>query len=390
MENQRLNKSYDVIIAGAGPSGTTLGYLLSDKGLDVLVIDKEEFPRPKLCGGAITWKTRKLLERLFKISFEKQFQVERTSSDYFIYENFKQKVHQVSPEPFYFINREKYDMEWISLAMSKNCQFLFGLQVTDLDVRKKIILTKLGNTYGGKVVVGADGINSVIRRKIFPQKIFEHDLAFAFQINVPPDRLKTEYQISSPRIFLGGIRGGYGWIFPHKKHYVVGICGLIRKNKKLKERFHDFLKDVSALEIEKKSRIPSHLGPLGNFMETPGEENILLVGDAAGFADPLTGEGIYYAHKSAELASRAILDFFNSEEKMNPLERYKYYLQPVYRELKISKRLRNLAYSRSRKLAHVVFNSPKFYLKLAETVHGIRSYTQIPLLSKWIKVNSSL
>jgi len=75
------------------------------------------------------------------------------------------------------------------------------------------------------------------------------------------------------------------------------------------------------------------------------------------------------------------LDFFHSEEKISPLERYKYYLQPFYKELKVSKRLRDLAYSRLRKIGYVVLRSPKFYLRLAETIHGKRSYARIPLLS---------
>jgi len=131
MTDQKTEKLYDVIIVGAGPSGSTLGYLLADSGLDVLVIDEANFPRSKLCAGAITWKTRKLLEELFKISFEKQFTMENVSADYFIYEKFRQNVVEISPEPFYFVDRKKYDMELVSLAMNKKCQILFGHRVAN-------------------------------------------------------------------------------------------------------------------------------------------------------------------------------------------------------------------------------------------------------------------
>lgn len=116
-------------------------------------------------------------------------------------------------------------------------------------------------------------------------------------------------------------------------------------------------------------------------MDNPGRGKVLLIGDAAGFVDPLTGEGIYYAHKTAHLAFRAISDFFVMKGSGDPARAYKNYLQPVLTELRISKRLRNLAYSSLRHLGYVFVKNPKVYQGLAETIHGVRSYTQIPFLS---------
>ncbi|MGD8538034.1 MAG: FAD-dependent monooxygenase, partial [Candidatus Aminicenantes bacterium] len=114
-------KTFDVLVVGAGPAGSTLGYLLAERGFDVLVIDKVHFPRPKLCGGVITWKTRKICEEVFRAPFLKRFSVENSSEDYVIYERYKQKVFQSSPEPFYFVDREKYDTAVVSLAQEKGC-----------------------------------------------------------------------------------------------------------------------------------------------------------------------------------------------------------------------------------------------------------------------------
>jgi flavin-dependent dehydrogenase len=104
---KKTRTKYDVVIVGAGPSGTTLGYLLSDSGLDVLVMDRTNFPRPKLCAGAITWKTRKLVEDIFQVSFDRYFSIKNVSQDYSVYERWKLKVLRKSPEPFYFIDREE-------------------------------------------------------------------------------------------------------------------------------------------------------------------------------------------------------------------------------------------------------------------------------------------
>jgi geranylgeranyl reductase family protein len=403
---------HDVLIIGAGPAGSTLGYLLAEKRLDVLVIDKAYFPRSKLCGGALTWKTRKLLEKVFRVPFAEMFSVESINEDYIIYEKYKQKIYQSSPESFYFVDRKKYDTSLVSLAKEKGCRFQFGQQVTDIDFRSGVIHTRSskeveetntseeldeiiakseskdrnkvleGNKFTGKILVGADGVNSVVRTRLFPGVDFHRNSGLAFQHSIPLDKLKPEFRQPVPRCFLGRVRCGYGWIFPHGEQFVVGLWGLIRKDKNIKEKYLEFLQDVTEIDVGELSHIPSHLGPAGNFMETPGDNNVLLVGDAAGFADPLTGEGMYYAHKSAECAADAICDFFESGERSVLLESYKSNLAPIISELKISLRFRNLFYSHLRHFAYFLFRNPRLYFKLAAVIHGTKSYSRLPFISK--------
>lgn len=136
----------------------------------------------------------------------------------------------------------------------------------------------------------------------------------------------------------------------------------------------------------KQTAIPAHPVFLEYFKKNLGKNRILLVGDAAGFIDPLTGEGIYYAHKSAECASKALLDYFDTCERIDLLQSCKNHLIPVLKELIISKRLSRLAYSPLRHVAYFFRRSPKFYRKLAETIHGTKRYSQIPFFSRWIKL----
>jgi geranylgeranyl reductase family protein len=395
-----VNHAYDVLIVGAGPAGSTLGYLLAEKGLDVLVLDKSYFPRPKLCGGALTWKTRKILEEVFKAPFMKRFSVDASSEDYVIYERYKQKVFQSSPEPFYFVDREKYDSTLVSLAQEKGCQFQFGPQATEIDFQSgsvtsqsRVSMTGKDESsdkdtdieekrFEGKIIVGADGVNSVVRARLFPDMDFHRNSGLAFQIKIPSDKIKPEYQEPIPRLFLGGVKCGYGWIFPHGEQYTVGFWGLISKDKKIKGKYLDFLDEITDVDVEKLSHLPAHLGPAGNFMGSPGDGNTLLVGDAGGFADSLTGEGIYYAHKSAECAANAIIDYFGAGERSVLLESYKSYLTPILKELKISLRLRYLVYSKLRKIAFFILRNPRVYYALAAVVHGTKSYTQLPIISK--------
>lgn len=372
MQNTELKEKYDVIVIGAGPSGCTPGYLLSEKGLDVLIIDREEFPRQKLCAGLITWKTRNLLEKLFEIKFDAQFSIENISKDFYIYEKSEEKIFQTSPEPFYFVNRTIYDMELISMVNKKKCVFLFNSPVIDIDIHKNIVTTKSGKLFKGRIIIGADGVNSLVRRKICPRYPFKHNLSAAFQMDVPIDKVNPKYQSPSLKMFFGDVKHGYGWIFPHKEHFVVGMGGLIRKNRKLRNIYLSFLKNVVELNKEMELSLKSHLVPFGNFIEEPGFKNILLVGDAAGFVDPFTGEGIYYAHKSSELASKAISNFFESGAKIDLLKCYRTHLNPMYKELKRSVRLSHLAYSNLRHFFYHFKRGSKFYLKASKIIHGLK------------------
>lgn len=380
----KAQKKYHVVIVGSGPSGTTLGYLLSDSGLDVLIIDRAEFPRAKLCGGAITWKTRKFVEEIFKVSFDRYFSIKNVSDDYLVYEKWSLKTRQKSPQPFYFIDRKEYDSRLSELAEKKSCSFLFGHRVVDIDLTSNTVLTRSGRSFQGEIVVGADGSLSRIRNKLFPKNEFRHNLALAFQASVGWDKIMRDYQGLVPKLFLGFLHTGYGWLFPHPNGCVLGVAGLLRRNNKIDQLFRDFLLRTTTLGHEDIYPLRSHWLPFGNFMENPGKGRVLLIGDAGGFVDPLTGEGIYYAHKTAELAFRAISEYFTTSGKTEVVQAYKTYLQPVITEFKIAQRVRNLAYSPLRKVGYSFFKNSRVYKGLANTVHGVRNYTQFPLLSRWI------
>ncbi len=381
MINKNSEKTYDVVVVGAGPSGSTLGALLAENGLDILVIERERFPRQKLCGGCITWKTRKWLEEVFNISLSGHSSVQSICQDYFIYEKFREKVFQKSSEPFYFVDRKEYDQELANLAKKRGCMFLFGDRVIHFDVRDNVVFTESGHTYRGKIVVGADGATSVVRRKISRDNIKNY-LALAFQMRVPGEKVKSKYRNTPAKLFVGGMKRGYSWIFPQGDNFLIGLWGSIKENKKLKYKYLALLSRLTEMDPKEKLSLPSCLAPSGYFMKEPGDKRVLLVGDAAGYVDPLTREGIYYAHKSAECASKAIIDYFTSNGKMDLIQSYKRRFLPVFKELIISRRLSNLAYSPLRYFAYFL-NKPGFYSRLADIIHGKRKYSDIPLLSRW-------
>jgi flavin-dependent dehydrogenase len=148
--------------------------------------------------------------------------------------------------------------------------------------------------------------------------------------------------------------------------------------KKNGSKFGDYFKTyVKSLSIPENDicKTAGHPLPYGNYLMQPGFGNILLLGDACGLADPLLGEGIYYAHKSGQLAAAAVLDA--CPDYANLSELYKKLLQnTLIRELDYIKKYRNIIFSL---LRHGDYRPLAFFIKKAqngveETIHGQRSF----------------
>ncbi len=119
-------------------------------------------------------------------------------------------------------------------------------------------------------------------------------------------------------LYFGYIKNGYAWIFPNMDKSIIGIGDLLKdiNNDNINDMFIDFL---ISLRFDKKTidsfikKIRGHPIPFGNYIEKPIYKKTILIGDAAGFVNSITGEGIYYAHKSAEIAANAILKDYTDE-----------------------------------------------------------------------------
>ena len=108
----KSNTQYDVIIVGGGPAGSTAGYLLAGFGYSVLILDKKIFPRDKLCGGLTTYKTRKLLERVFdetETSLIKKNIFDFSALKYELRYKNRFMYNREVALPFYFVKRIVYD-----------------------------------------------------------------------------------------------------------------------------------------------------------------------------------------------------------------------------------------------------------------------------------------
>jgi flavin-dependent dehydrogenase len=238
-----LKQRQDVIVVGAGPAGATLAYELAKRGIGVLLLEKEKLPRYKCCAGGVTSKAAKLLD------FDGQ------------------KVTQI-----------QVSADWVEISTADNI-------------------------FRSRLVVGADGAYSVVARELGMGRSMEYIAGIESEIVMPEEEL-AKWK-SRAQMDLGCIPGGYAWVFPKRNHLSIGVGCLASKARHLNRHNQKFLNSLS-IGSYTIARSSSHLMPTCTKERLVWQDKALLLGDAAGFADPLTGEGIYNAVQSAQLAAPVI------------------------------------------------------------------------------------
>ena len=144
------NNSFDAIVIGAGPAGSTAAYLLASNGFKVLILDKSAFPRNKLCGGLLTWKTVRLVENIFKISVDflkSQKIITFQSYNYGVSSNANVSIKGKLEYPFHFVERITYDSLWLKIARKAGAEFRSNEKLVSLDTSRKEIVTNKGQKF---------------------------------------------------------------------------------------------------------------------------------------------------------------------------------------------------------------------------------------------------
>ena len=381
---------YDVIIVGGGPSGSTAGYILAKEGLNVLILDKHKFPREKICGGLMPYKTLKLVCRIFGVSerfFENNICNYKSDEVIVCYED-EIIVEERLKRPFYFVDRKKYDNYLLEKAKEAGAKFIENVKIVQVNAKKGKIIDNKGNEYGADFIIGADGVNSAVR-KCFPDKLFDRtkwndNLAVALKTSVSNESKDSD---NFPTIFhFGLIRWGYSWVFPNEHSINFGVTGL-NYNKGSFE--YALSKELELFNVNKNEvKVLTHTIPYGYYIENPIYEKVLLVGDAGGYVDPLFGEGLFNAHRSAEIAALSIishLDTHESLETIYPRLMKKY----IFSELNYIRRIRNfifasLDYSPKMLSRFIIKQTYKTFLELAKgkkiyTIFGRGKYQYDPI-----------
>ena len=344
----RISKSFDVVVVGSGPAGATCAYLLANGGYRVALIDKHTFPRPKLCAGLLTWKTIDIIRRVFGFSIEDLMArsvISHACRNYRIYYHRQEIARGRLDYPFHYVNRARYDHFWARLAQAAGAHIINGRKVIAVEVAQKEVVLSDGVRIAADVIIGADGVWSIVRKTLFPSHDFKQrwraNLAMTIETIDASGSPAPENDYAS--LHFGHVPWGYAWRFPNADGLILGIGGLHRKNDaSMATSFRQFIDTIDSAPPPSMDW-KGHALPFGNFVDPPGVGRILLAGDACGLADPLLGEGIYYAHCSGRLAAMAVQSAASGEDE--PAALYRRSLDRcVFNELRWIKFYRNVLF----------------------------------------------
>ncbi|HEX3142889.1 MAG TPA: NAD(P)/FAD-dependent oxidoreductase [Pyrinomonadaceae bacterium] len=348
-------KSFDVIIVGAGPAGSFAAERLARAGTSVALFDGRPAGEPKACGGGVTSKALKAWPHLLEA-------VGRTIDELDMYSPSGKHLHLKLDEPFAvysriafdtFLRERARDAGALVFAEKISARGFKRIQETDGPAFRSegsidpvatargsdtgwTVRTQGGEEFACRYLVGADGANSAIAKKLAgPLPPAEMEVAFGYRAPLPESGEAATVVAFLPKWV------GYAWAFPRIDHVSFGIATTqdAFDHEALDQLMWDFMisyyesvrtagdSDRIKMRLWKKSGSQSEKSQLTNLRNTaeryaariPGlaprtwdarktcGDGWALLGDAAGFADPVTGEGIYYALRSAELFADAFL-----------------------------------------------------------------------------------
>jgi geranylgeranyl reductase family protein len=300
-----IKKNYDVIISGAGPAGSLLGFLLSSNKINTLIIEKKEFPRQKTCAGGVQHRVLGL------IPFDIGSLIERKINSIRFSHNQKDCFEKENPKPFmYTVQRAELDDFMAKKARGSGCGIVFGEHIKELSVSEELVELKTASgSYSAKIVVGADGANGFIHNLLAGGGGYTKTIGYESEIGL--DKLQKESVLQDAlkgKIFVdfGNVKKGYLWVFPKKSSFSVGSGGPFKSSIKIKEYLKGYLFDNGF----RNQFINAHFIPVGNKKVQISSRRVICIGDAACLVDGFTGEGLYNALKSSHIAHDFILKTF--------------------------------------------------------------------------------
>jgi geranylgeranyl reductase family protein len=390
--------TYDAVVAGAGPAGSTAARLLAEQGASVLLLDKHSFPRDKPCGGGVTLRAAAVQNIDLSPVIERTIYGARFSL------RLGQSFDRTYAKPLtYMTQRCRLDAHLAENATAAGADFHDGESVRSIDTdrldvsraflsarpetlggpsgattprlmqtpnRPAIAIRTSRDTYSARVLIAADGANGITARAAGFSPHFEEAVALEGNVPFSPD-IPEDWR-DFVGLDLGGLAGGYGWVFPKGEHLNLGVgawkYAAFTLRPKLTELCIRYGFDASRLE-----NLRGHHLPLRTTRSPIARGPIALVGDAAGLIDPLSGEGIHMAFASGRLAAENAMRYFSGETtSMAAYERaVDAELQP---ELDISRRLQELFHFAPPPYLALMRRSEKFWLFFCHLIRGELTY----------------
>ena len=315
MDSHNTPRIYDVIIAGAGPSGSVCAYFLAQKGFSVLLLERFSFPREKLCAGGIAASAF----RIIPVPFSPDYcvPVERYM---FTYKGEKECSGDMPAESIYSVDRSFFDMKLAHTARDAGAELKENHRVIDIEEKEDLIKVTCenGKDYLGKFLVGADGGNSLISRKFglnYGRK-GKGDRGICGYYKFYTDGAGMERYKNTVHLDFNFLDKGVAGILPKKDYLWIGTY----KTEKdvllpLKKSTDEFIYNLGLSGT--KSEFRGLLLPLYRKKRKLADNKMLLVGEAAGLVNPLSGEGIKPAMDSGKIAAEEIEKHLKEGKALN-------------------------------------------------------------------------
>lgn len=311
---------HDAIVVGAGPGGSAAATFLARRGIDVLLLDKSDFPRDKVCGDGLTPQALYWCDRLGCIQ-EVLSQTKGVIHDCDLFVNGHRVLTGGFPDGTLYpdfavlLDRRRFDDTLLRNAVASGARFRPGVTVRGIerDGQGASVQARTASgteTFRGRVVIGADGVASAVSRTI----------GNTLKDGVMAVSLRTYYR--GVRVAGAPIRvyfdhdyfPGYGWLFVDDTGFAnVGLGYAFDRNFPLLDlgtAFRRFLATELADALRDAERCGGVSGGSAAFYRPHRivDDRVVLVGDAANQADPLNGGGIHKAIEGAWLASIAVVE----------------------------------------------------------------------------------
>jgi geranylgeranyl reductase family protein len=289
----------DALVVGAGPAGSSTAIQLARGGARVLLADKARFPRDKPCGGGLTGRALK------QIPVDPSPVVERDVDRFELRLRYGSSFTRSHTEPLIrMTQRRRLDAFLAEHAVQAGAELRDEAGVEVTEIAADGVTARVGDEpVRADVLVGADGANGVVARAIGVNE--EIVRGVALEGNVPLDAVQGDYERTAV-IELAVVPGGYGWLFPKGDHANLGVGGWGSEGPRLRDHL-DRLALAYGLTPDDLNDVRGHRLPMRRLGTPAGQGRVLLVGDAAGLVDPLSGDGMYEAFVSARLAADAVL-----------------------------------------------------------------------------------